>query len=354
MRVGLVIYGSLDTLSGGYLYDRKLMAYLLAQGDSAEIVSQSWSSYPRHLLHNLDGRLAQRLHSAEIDVLLQDELNHPSLFLLNRWLRPRVAYPIVSIVHHLRSSEHRPAWQNHAYRGVERRYLHSVDGFIFNSATTQAAVAELRPSLPPHVIATPAGNHLAQPISAERVSQRAHEGGPLRVLFVGNVAPRKGLHVLLAALARLPESDWQLAIVGDTSGDPDYVRRCRELVQTDNVTWLGRVSDAQLAELYAESHLLCVPSSYEGFGIVYLEAMAHGLPVVATTAGAAPEVVDVSSGCLVPPEDAAALATCLGELMAHREKVADLGRGALLRAKQFPDWDASMARVRQFLLTLTQ
>ena len=84
MRIGLLIYGSLDTLSGGYLYDRKLVEHLRQAGDSVEIVSIPWRSYPAHLADNLSLRLYRRLRDLPVDILLQDELNHPSLALVNR------------------------------------------------------------------------------------------------------------------------------------------------------------------------------------------------------------------------------------------------------------------------------
>ena len=100
MRVGLVVYGSLDTVSGGYLYDRELVAHLRRQGDSVEVFSLSWRSYGRHLTDNVSGSLFRRLAAAGLDVLLQDELNHPSLFWLNRRLRPVVV---------LSHRQHRPS-----------------------------------------------------------------------------------------------------------------------------------------------------------------------------------------------------------------------------------------------------
>jgi hypothetical protein len=108
MKIGLIIYGRLQTLSGGYLYDRQLVEHLEAAGDEVEIISLPWEGYGRSLLHNVWFALAEQLRLAEFDLLLQDELNHPSLFWLNRRLRGHISYPIVSIVHHLRSSEAAP------------------------------------------------------------------------------------------------------------------------------------------------------------------------------------------------------------------------------------------------------
>src|SRR5512139_3888486 len=105
MHIGLIIYGSLDTLSGGYLYDRKLVEYLRSQRDTVEIISLPWRSYGAHLTDNLWFRLpghgANR--SKKFDILIQDELNHPSLLFANRRRHP---YPVISLVHHLRSSEY--------------------------------------------------------------------------------------------------------------------------------------------------------------------------------------------------------------------------------------------------------
>jgi len=139
-----LIYGTLETISGGYLYDRKLVEYLRRQGDDVSIISLPWRNYIRHLGDNLSLSLLHRLEQLPLDVLFQDELNHPLFFLLNRLLRARVGYPIVSIVHHLRSNEAPHAWQNRFYRWVERRYLLTVDGFVFNSRTTRHAVESLR------------------------------------------------------------------------------------------------------------------------------------------------------------------------------------------------------------------
>ena len=115
MKIGFVIYGSLDTLSGGYLYDRKLVEYLRSQGDTVEIISLPWRNYASHLLDNFSFKLP-----SGFDILIQDELNHPSLIGANRG---KHLYPIISLVHHLRCSELRPKWQNDFYQVIEKKYF---------------------------------------------------------------------------------------------------------------------------------------------------------------------------------------------------------------------------------------
>lgn len=351
MFVGLVIYGRLDTLSGGYLYDRQLVTHLRQQGDRVEIISLPWQNYGRHLGHNRSPLLRHRLQNPHFDLLLQDELNHPSLFWLNQQLRQRPICPIVSIVHHLRSSEQRPAWQNWLYRQVERRYLHTVDAFVFNSQTTRQVVEGLAPPRP-YVVAYPAGDRFATLPDAAQIAARAQEPGPLRLLFVGNLIPRKGLHRLLAALAHVPQADWQLTVVGNTAVDPAYTRviqrQIARLRLTPNVTLRGPLLSQPLAEAFASSQLLVVPSSYEGFGIVYLEGMAFGLPAIAGTGGAAHEIISEGvNGFLA--DDPAQLAQHIHTLHQQRQRLAAMGVAAQQRYRAHPTWAQTTAQIRAFL-----
>ncbi len=356
MRIGLVIYGSLDTLSGGYLYDRKVVEYLRAQGDEVQIVSLPWRSYPRHLLDNFSPAWRQRLAGLNVDILVQDELNHPSLAWANQTIS-RAPFPVLSIVHHLRASEEHPGWQLPFYRWVERRYLASVGGFVFNSRTTQkTAETLLARSSRPNVVAYPAADHLGVPMTDEvnrLIDERRVHPGPLEILFVGNLIPRKGLHHLLAALARLPGPDWGLSVVGRTDVDTRYTSRIRAQMVTLGmeaaVTLHGRVSDAALTEYLRRSHLLAVPS-YEGFGIVYMEAMAFGLPVIASTAGAAHEIVQPGvNGFLVEPADTDGLAQSVGRCLHDRARLSQMGRAARQTYDKHPTWAETAARIRHFL-----
>lgn len=353
MRIGLIIYDSLETLSGGYLYDRKLVAHLRMRGDSVEVISIPWRGYRRHLLDNFSGYLLDRLANAGLDLLLQDELNHPSLFLLNGRLRQRPSCPLVSIVHHLRCSEARPRWQNRLYGLVERRYLESVDGFIYNSRATRQAVEAFARERKPGVVAYPAGDRLSPDVRPEDVRRRALEDGPLRLFFLGNLIPRKGLHTLLSALEKL-EGEWQLEVCGRLDADVDYSRSIRRRVESggwaDRVKFLGPLPDDALVDRLRSAQALVVPSSYEGFGIVYLEGMGFGLPAIGTTGGGAAEIIrHAENGFLIPPGDADALASCLEAWVNDRRLLAEMGAAALRRYAAHPSWEVSMEKAYQFI-----
>ncbi len=345
MRVGLTLYGSLDGQSGGFRYDRKLVEGLRAAGDTVEVVELPWRSYPRGLLDALSPSVQDRL-AVDVEVMVQDELAHPSLVGLNR----KLPYPVVSVVHHLRASE--PRRLTPLYRAIERRYLSTVDAAVCNSHATRQSVRDTGgPPADRTVVAPPAGDRFDPDVDGREIADRAHEG-PLRVAFVGNIEPRKGLDTLVDALARL-DDPWELTAVG-RHRDGSYVRAVRQRVATtgtgERVRLPGRLSDPELADVLRSSHALAVPSRHEGFGIVYLEGMSFGLPAVATIAGGAAEVVeDGETGFLVDPDDPAGLAGALATLAGDRDRLARMGRAARRRYERHPDWTETTARVRSLL-----
>ncbi len=344
MKIGFLIYGSLDTLSGGYMYDRKLVEYLRMQGDAVEIFSLPWRNYAAHLSDNFSYQLP-----GELDILIQDELNHPSLITANHKKHP---YPIVSLVHHLRCSELRPKWQNNLYRVVEKKYLHSVDGFIFNSQTTREVVAELMDHGKPSITAYPPTDRFGDAISVEEIKKRA-AGTPLKIIFLGNIIARKGLDTLLNAIRSL-SFNLQLDIVGSLNTEPNYAKKMQEFVTTNGlssvVNFHGALDHEPLIEKLKQAHILVVPSSYEGFGIVYLEGMCFGLPAIGTTAGAAGEIIEhKKTGCLIKPGDHRTIAAYISELETDRSLLTELSLNAHRRYTQQPAWTQTAGQIRAFL-----
>lgn len=356
MQIALVVYGGLDAVSGGNLYDRKLVERLRRSGHEVEIVSLAQRGYLVDLAQNFSPFLKRRLADPSFDLLVQDELVHPSLAFLNRPLAEAGGHR-VAIVHHLRSSEERPDWQNRFYRRVERRYLASVDAFVFNSHTTRETVEALLSKKTRSVVATPGGDRFRRRMTPGDVDRRAREDGPLRLLFVGNVIPRKGLELLVEALSSLKEYHFSLDVVGSLDVDRSCASRVLRSIAshqlTDRVRFHGSLDGESLEERFREAQLFVVPSSYEGFGIVYLEAMAFGLPVIACASGATDEVVlHESTGYLVPPGDPAILARRIESFLEDRELLAHMSVEAFAAFSDHPGWEESMTRIEEFLLAL--
>jgi glycosyltransferase involved in cell wall biosynthesis len=153
-------------------------------------------------------------------------------------------------------------------------------------------------------------------------------GRPLRVLFVGYVNLAKGFHVLAEACRALG-SDVALTVVGGPQLPPAYLRQI-----APDAEFTGHVAQAEVARRMAEADVLVFPTLSDGFGLVQLEAMAQGLPVVATSACG--EVVrDGLDGFVVPPGDAVALVDRLSRLRREPDLYAAMSRAALVRATEF-------------------
>lgn len=350
MKIGLLIYGDLDVISGGNIYDRYLVDYLQSRGDQIETFSLPLRNYVRHLADNFSDELRERLANLEVDLLLQDELCHPSLCLLNQRLKAKVPFPIVSIVHHLRSSEVHPLWQKWFYKRVENRYLHSIDGFIFNSRTTQKSVSAFVPQLPPHVIAFPGGDRIRSPITERLIRQRAGQNRPLQVVFLGSITQRKQPHVLIRACTCLEESKIKMTFVGNQAAEPVYAQKLQRMVGDLPIKFIDRLASDELSGLLSDQDILVVPSTYEGFGIVYLEGMGFGLPAIGTTAGAASETIQHGeNGFLIHPGNAHALANHISELAANRQKLLAMSLAALKTYQNGPTWEGMGQQIHQFL-----
>lgn len=351
MRIGLVVYGDIDTTSGGFLYDRRLVDGLRERGDSVDVIGLPWRSYSRGLLDGVSGSFVDRLVGS-YDVLLEDELAHPTLVGLNPRVRRRFERPIVSIVHHLRCSEARSRPATALYRAIERRYLAGVDAVVCNSEATRDAVGTLADL--PTVVAPPAGDRFDPAIDAGTIDERARRSGPLAVCFLGSLVPRKGLLALVEGLSWLADDRWRLRVVGDPTVDPAYATRVRrritQLGVADRVWFDGRLDDDALAAALREDHVLAMPSTHEGFGIAYLEGMSFGLPALATTAGGAREVVTHGeTGWLLPPGDRAGIARAIGTVATDRDRLARMGRAARDRYETHPTWSENAAGIRRFL-----
>jgi glycosyltransferase involved in cell wall biosynthesis len=193
--------------------------------------------------------------------------------------------------------------------------------------------------------------------TSESIQKRAVTPGPLRALFLGQVIPRKGLLTLIEAVALLPPGSVRLDIAGSSEADPHYARQVRRRVDVlrldQAVRMLGVLDSEGVAQVMAEAHVLAVPSSYEGYGMAYLEGMGYGLPAIAGAGGGAAEFVrHEENGFLVTDPDPAALAVILSTLHSDRARLARLGISARSTYLAHPTWDMTGDAILTFLAGL--
>ena len=291
--------------------------------------------------------------------VIQDELLHRVFASANRRLRDRERRPrVIALVHHLACDEpERSEGERWRLQEQEGAYLATVDAVVAPSgASARAAVALAGRDLP-FVVAPPGRGRLGGgPMPSDRpdpedIRDRARQ--PLRAAFVGNLIPRKRVLELLDAVSVVPE--WRLVIAGRDDADPAYAARVRARARADDlgsrVEFEGQLDPVRLAALLRRSHLLAVPSTHEGFGMVYLEGFAFGLPALAASSGGAPgPLTDGGTRFLIPVGDPTSrIASRLRTLADDRGRLARMGRAARARYDAHPSWSESLDTVHRLL-----
>nr|WP_239521634.1 glycosyltransferase family 4 protein [Geodermatophilus sabuli] len=198
--------------------------------------------------------------------------------------------------------------------------------------------------------------HVARPgTEPAPVSPGTPDGG--RLLCVGTLSPIKGQDLLVQALGELVGLPWRATLVGSHDRDPRFAgaltRQAAAAGIADRIRLPGTRGRAALQAEYGDADLLVVPSRAETYGMVVPEALAAGVPVVATAVGGIPEALgrtaDGLPGLLVPPEDPAALAAVLARWLTDGELRRRLRDAALRRRPTLPDWRQTAARIRDVL-----
>ena len=337
--------GDLATPTGGYAYDRRIIAELSALGWRMEVVNLG-DGFPYPAADTRATACARLValppgHPVVIDGLAFGVLPEAGEAL-------RASHPLVALVHHpLALESGLSAADSASLCASERSALVCARHIIATSATVaRLLVADYGVASGDLSVVEPGTDRVSAP-------PRSREG-VVRLLAVGSVIPRKGYDVLVAALARLRHLPWRLVIAGDCGRSPQTSRRLRaeiaRLGLTDRISLLGAVMPEQMSPLYASADLFVLPSRFEGYGMAYAEAIAHGVPVIGTTAGAIPQTVSADAGVLVAPDDVEALAATLQRLIASPDERERLAAGA--RAAKFPSWSEQAARFARVLESL--
>jgi glycogen synthase len=169
--------------------------------------------------------------------------------------------------------------------------------------------------------------------------------GKPRVLFVGRLAPQKGVGTLVEAAGLLEDPGAQILLVGDGPERKALERESERIGVADRLHFVGFFAHDRLPAALAHADLLILPSLYEELGTVLLEAMQAALPIVASKTGGIPYVIeDGVNGLLVPPGEPEALAHTIDRLLADRDLARQLSEGAQQRVKDY-DWEMLAERI---------
>jgi glycosyltransferase involved in cell wall biosynthesis len=335
-EVVFAVPGDLASPTGGYAYDRRIIAELAALGWHTDVIDLG-DGFPRPTpaTRTRAGAQLSALPAGRpivVDGLALGVLQEAAAAMHG-------SHGLVGLVHHpLALESGLTAHEAAALQVSERAALSAVRHVITTSASTARIVAA--------DFGVPAERLTVVEPGTDRVLQPAREVGTMvSLLAVGAVVPRKGYDVLAAALAQLTELPWRLLIIGDRERDLETAHAVdTQIIQlglTDRIRFTGAVAPESLSQHYAVADLFVLPSRFEGYGMAFAEAAAHGLPAVGTTAGAIPDTVPAGAGVLVPPDDVDALAAVLRRLIESPQERQRLADGAA--AARFPSWQAQAA-----------
>ena len=228
----------------------------------------------------------------------------------------------------------------------ERSVLSAAAGVVTTSAWTRRRLIDRYELSPDRV-------HVAHPgVDAVDMAPGTGNGGEL--LCVAAVAPHKGHDVLVSALAKIADLPWRCTCVGTLDRDPRFVELLRRQVHADGiehrVRFAGPRTGGDLDTAYSSADLLVLASHAETYGMVVIEALARGLPIVATAVGGLPEALGHGAdgrrpGLLVPRGDAGALAAALRDWLGDAELRERLRRGARDRRSTLTGWSTTARRV---------
>jgi len=333
--------GDLTSRTGGYIYDRTVLEHLRDAGRAVQHI-QLPDGFPDPTPAQMDKAFAQ-LAQVPVDVpILIDGLAFGAL---DPARVARIMAPIVALVHHPLSLEPgqdttRAEW----LRRTETRNLAHARQVIVTSPHISATLVN---SFGVHAdaltVALPGTPRPAGP------PQPVH---PPLILSVGILIARKGHDVLIRALDRIRDLDWQAQIAGRPQ-EPATVRQLNAIAEqtglTNRIRFLGEVDAETLSDAYRGATIFALASRYEGYGMVFSEALAHGLPIVACRAGAVPETVPQSAGILCPVDDAAAVADALRTLLTDPARHRAMSESARHAGANLPGWAETAALISDVL-----
>ncbi|RFC63345.1 glycosyltransferase family 1 protein [Fulvimarina endophytica] len=335
------IPGDLETKTGGYAYDRRMIAELEGLGWSVTHL-QLPASFPDPAPEDL--RRAGDLFAALPDgtTVFVDGLAYGVLPELAEREASRLR--LAALVHHpLHLETGIAAGRAAELRASEGRALAAAHAIVVTSAATGRDLQRGFGIEGDRITVAPPGTQ-----KSERSSGSA--GAPV-ILSIGSLVERKGHADLVSALATLRDRDWRCRIVGDATRDPGHARKLESLIAdrdlADRIEIAGALPD--LEEAYGSADIFALATRHEGYGMVFAEAMSHGLPIVGTRAGAVPDVVPPEAGILVEPGDIPALAGGLERMIDDKDRRRRFADGAYAAGSRLPTWAQSARAISQAL-----
>ncbi len=265
----------------------------------------------------------------------------------------KAGFPLIATIHHPITRDRTlavkaakgwrkiSAWRWHSFLRMQGRVSRRIPELLTVSRSSEVDIRK--------AFDIPSGRITTIPLGVDtEIFTPAATRAPGRIVCVASAdAPLKGVSYLLEAVAKLSsERDVELVLVSKLDPNGPSAKMIEDLAIGDRVSVVSGLEDSEIAGLLASAEVACVPSLYEGFSLPAVEAMSCGTPLVATRAGAIPEVVGTAeeAALLVPPRDSGRLAQAIGRLLDDADLRTRLGDGGRRRAEENYSWAAVAAK----------
>ena len=343
LTAAFAVPGALETMTGGYFYDRRLVESLRGLGHDIRVITLP-DGFPDPSPKAMAAALGQLQAWPSDHPLIVDGLAFGAL-------PPdgvaKIMAPIIALVHHpLALETGLDAALAKQLRDRELHNLRMARQVIVPSPHTKAVLVAQYGVPEGKVTVLLPGIDRVQPEAITRAE-------PPMILSVGILHPRKGHDVLISALTRMADLDWQAVIVGNV-WDTDHAATLQQMIAQSHVAGrirlAGVVETAERDRLYTEASIFALATRYEGYGIVFNEALAQGLPIVTCRVGAVPDTVPAEAGLLVPVDDPDAFALALRQMLEQPSVRRQMAEAARAAGAALPSWD-DMARRAEAVLS---
>jgi len=334
-RIAWVVYGALEQVSGGYIYDRLIVEQLRKLGDSVTVISLTPGASS-----------LSELRAQDFDVVVGDELCFRELLPLFQAAPSDLRR--VLLVHHLTAWEHPPGAARDEILALEKAVITSADAVVATSRVT-ADRLQVEGLARRVTVAEPGADRMPR----SDTGGQEPSGSRLRLLFVGNILRRKRVRELCEAFAGLSVAYVELVLVG-AELEPDYAVEVRGVITAagvaDRVRFLGSLPESGVADQLSLADALVLPSALEGYGMVLSEALWASVPIIAARVGAAEELVSkTAAGMLYEPDDDAALGVTLAAFVGDARLRTRLRHAAWDSAETLPTWRQAALSLRATL-----
>ena len=341
LRGVFAIPGDLAAPTGGYAYARRVLALLpglrvLTLPDSFPEPSQADLAETHRLLDSVPPDCP----------LLIDGLAYGALPLS---VLTGIRAPIAVLVHHPLCLESGiPPARAAELHALERAALSRAASVIATSTdTAETLIADF---------AVPPSRLSVAPPGTEPAARAACAGSPPHLLAIGAMSPRKGYRILVGALAMLRDLPWHLSIVGALDRNPGEATALAAEIAANSlqnrITLAGVLSDTALAALTRTADIFVIASLHEGYGMAAADALAHGLPIVATNAGALAQTIPDAACLRAEPSDAVSLAAALRRMLTDPTCRSACADASWLAGQSLPRWDDTARAIAAVLDSL--